>query len=152
MKILAWILAGVVLIAGGFYVLGTEHRRESNIAPAATTTTETAKAALTAHDFSWRVEKAANWEETLPREVVYLDAKGMSFKLGESIGCDGSSEPTEQNELMRKQCWFGGAGDVYALFNENGAFVAKHKWIQESGGPEVNAPPEGPWEMVSTIH
>jgi hypothetical protein len=60
--------------------------------------------------------------------------------------------PDEANEITRKLCWFGGGGDVYSVFNENGTFIVKHKWIQESGGPEVNASPEGPWETVLKIN
>lgn len=140
MKTFLWITGGVMLIGAGYFVFTNYSSiQDKSISYAAA-------------DFSWRIENAPNYEETMPRQIVHLDVKGKSYLIGESIGCDTKNGPEEPNEIARKLCWFGGGGDIYSVFDENGTFIVKHKWIQESGGPGVNAPPEGPWEVVLKIN
>ena len=140
MKTIIWVLVILLLGVGGYYLFNNY------------LTGPATKSAYTASDFSWRIEKASNYEETLPRQIVFLDVKGRSYKAGESIGCNVESDAQEANEITRQTCWFGGGGDIYSVFQENGSYLLKHRWIQESGGPEVNAAPEGPWETLLQIN
>ena len=72
--------------------------------------------------------------------------------VGEGLGCEGRSQRTdEENEVTHKSCWFGGGGEDFSVFLENGQYVVKKRWTQESGGPEVSAEPHGPWEVLFTL-
>jgi len=144
MKILLWVGVIIVLAVGGFYALNDyslQSDKEMVVGQQ-----------LTHKDFMWRIENAPNWEETMPRHIVYLDVKGKSYKAGESIGCTVKQDVVEPNEITRKTCWFAGGGDVYSVFVENDAYTLKHRRMQESGGPGVNANPEGNWETVLKIN
>ncbi len=113
---------------------------------------KSAPVTYSAADFVWNVENAPDYEETFPKQNVSLTVKGKNYSAGASMGCE--LEPRTdllENELTRKTCWFGGAGDEFGVFKEGDAHVVKHRWIQESGGPDVDAPPEGPWEVLFTI-
>jgi hypothetical protein len=143
MKILLWVGAIIVLAVGGFYAFNNYGRFGKEMVVGQQ---------LTHKDFVWRIENAPKWEETMPRHSVYLEVQGKSYKAGESIGCNIKQDALEPNEITRKTCWFGGGGDVYSVFFENGSYTLKHRWMQESGGPEVNTDPEGGWETVLKIN
>lgn len=168
MRTIIWLVGAVVIIGGGYFMFTTyapqNLSEESGIQNTDLTqqlpTQQNQKTAKTtpvntnaylASDFVWRIENAATYEETIPRHIVFLDVKGRAYRVGESIGCALKSDVTEPNEITRRVCWFGGGGDVYAVFKENGLYVVKHKWIQESGGPGVNAETEGPYEALFTL-
>lgn len=143
MKIILWVGVIIVLAAGGLYAFNNYGQSGKEMVVGQQ---------LTHKDFVWRIENAPRWEETMPRHSVYLDVQGKSYKAGESIGCNIKEDALESNEITRKTCWFAGGGDVYSVFVENGAYTLKHRRMQESGGLEVNADPEGDWETVLKIN
>jgi len=144
MKRVLWIGAIIVIAVGGLYAFNTygpQSDKEMLVGQN-----------LTNKDFVWRIENAPHWEETMPRHIVYLDVQGKSYKAGESIGCNIQQDAVEPNEITRKTCWFAGGGDVYSVVAENDSYILKHRWIQESGGAEVDADTEGDWETVLKIN
>lgn len=140
-----------LICIGGIYVFYTYPQQNSATSDRRAASENAFDEKLKKSDFSWRVEKAPNYEETLPRQIVYLEVNGRSYKAGESMGCTEQRDAVEIHEITRQTCWFAGGGDVYGVFFENSTYILKHRWIQESGGPEVNAAPEGPWETIVTI-
>lgn len=148
MKKLLWVGAIIVIVLGGFYAFSKYGVLTQQTADKEAVVGQS----LTRKDFVWRVENAPNWEETMPRHSVYLDVQGKSYKAGESIGCNIKQDALESDEITRKACWFGGGGDVYSVFVENGAYILKHRRMQESGGPGVQADTEGDWETILKIN
>lgn len=169
MKTVVWIVGAVIIIGGGYFAFTTyvaqNQPKGSSVQnadlvqqlppqqnqKATTKTTPGTASTYAAADFVWRIENAPTYEVTMPRHIVFLDVEGRAYRVGESIGCTIESDATEPNEITRKTCWFGGGGDVYSVFKENQSYVVKHKWIQESGGPSVNAKPEGPYEVLFAV-
>ena len=67
-------------------------------------------------------------------------------------GCSvNASLPRDAKELSKVVCWWGGGGHELGVFVEGEKYLVKERWIQESGGPEVNASPSGPWKILLEI-
>lgn len=154
MKKHTWSIAIVALICSGAYYFYQTHNTHLDPRDA---DDFAVMERYTRPDFTWRVENTPNYEETMPHQKVYLNvkdnSKNDSYEAGESMGCTGTPDTATQeaSATTMTRCWFAGGGDDYAVFEESGIYVLKHRWTQESGGPEVNADPEGPWEVVTTI-
>lgn len=104
------------------------------------------------HTFEWIVEPSTRYEETMPWQNVVLVFDETSYPIGEDLGCSARAIHTDaDNEITRKSCWFGGGGNDFSVFLENGTYVVKKRWTSESGGPEVQAEPHGPWEVLFTL-
>ena len=89
----------------------------------------------------------------MPHQILSLVAAGRTYEIGEYMGCSGISDegPLEAGEIVRTTCWFAGAGDHVSVFKEQGKYVVKTRWIQESGGPDVQADPQGEFGIVFTL-
>lgn len=139
MKTTIWVLV-TLLVAGGAYAAlrGLPADRDGNDPRGD-------------REFTWRVEDAPDHEDTMPRQTVFLETGGRTYRAGESMGCNIRLDDLEANEITRQTCWFAGGGDEYGVFREGGAHVLKRRWVQETGGLEIDAEPEGPWEVVTRI-
>lgn len=105
----------------------------------------------TFEDFTWKAD-LLDEKDYIPREKVSLDVRGKLFSVGESVNCDTKAlAPTIAGQVSYIRCWFAGAGDEIAVFQENGDYVIKKRWIQEIGGSNVQADPNGPWETIFTL-
>ena len=122
-----------------------------NITSAGVKTAVVPQTSYTATDFSWQSQSLPE-KDGIPYEKITLDVKGKLFPVGQYSGCDIKSEPpTEAGQISLKQCWFAGAGEDLAVFLENGTYVVKQRWVQESEGSDTSTPPNGPWEKLFII-
>ncbi len=112
-------------------------------------------------DFVWKASNAPDYEETMQKQTLALavrlsargaQAGGKTYRVsGEYLGCNPGASTPAAGELSHLTCWFGGGGDEFAVVMEGDKYFLTHRWIQESGGPDVGAAPEGPWEKVFEI-
>lgn len=106
-------------------------------------------------DFIWHIEKSPDGT-AWPHDTVTLEVGEKMYHVGEyDLSCTQNTDVpvsySETNELSRVQCWWGGAGEEISVFREGAGYVVKKRWIQESGGPEVNAPRNGEFEVIVTL-
>jgi hypothetical protein len=103
-------------------------------------------------DFMWKSE-ADPQKGDIPKEKISIEVKGKVYALGEYSNCflKKPFEQLESGQISKVKCWYGGAGNEIAVYNENGSYSIKKRWTQESGGPEVGAQPYGPWEVVTKL-
>jgi|CXWL01.1.fsa_nt_gi hypothetical protein len=147
MKSILWVLIAVAVLVGAFFALNSYIYNEKQGEFA-----DNQNPTLITHTFEWIIEPSARFEETMPWQNLTLVFDGKKFPVGEYLGCAGIVATTLEGEITRKTCWFGGGGDDVSVFLENGEYVVKTRWIQESGGPEVNAEPTGPWEVLFVVN
>lgn len=139
MKTTIWVLVTLLVAGGAYAALGRTPANRDTSAPRED------------RQFTWRVEDAPDHEDTMPKQIVFLESGGRAYKAGESMGCNIRLDNLEPNEVTRQTCWFAGGGDEYAVFRDGDAYLLKRRWVQETGGPEIGAEPEGPWEVVTRI-
>lgn len=102
-------------------------------------------------DFSWVVGDLPS-DGHVPRHSVALSVKGKLYPAGESVGCNAFTQSElPPGQVARLVCWFGGGGHEFVVNQEEGVYMLARRWIQESGGPEVNAETEGSWEIIEII-
>lgn len=147
MKTVLWALIVIAVLIGAFFAFNSYIYNEKQADSA-----DSLNPVPVTHTFEWIVEPSERFEETMPWQNVALVFDGSVFPVGEGLGCEGRSQRTdEENEVTHKSCWFGGGGEDFSVFLENGQYVVKKRWTQESGGPEVSAEPHGPWEVLFTL-
>ncbi len=138
MKILLSVVIAAAVLVAGFFALNSYIYNEKQ-----------AESPETQPTFTWQIEPSSRYEETMPWHNVTLRVDGKEHFIGEELGC--GMKTTVEGAVTYNTCWFGGGGTVHAVFFENGTYIVKKRWIQESGGPEVNAETEGPWETVVVL-
>lgn len=141
MKAFSIVILVFALLIGGFYALNTYIYNEK----------QGEQVTYTATDFVWKIENSPKFKETMPYQNVFLEVGGTNYKVGEYLGCDAkTTSPLEPGEISREFCWFGGAGDEISVFSENGNYIVKARWVQETG-PEGSGEPVGPWKVLFSI-
>ncbi len=152
MKIILWVVGILVLLIGGFFALNSYiyHEKQGD-SPAGIQEEKAPESPR----FDWVIAPSSRHEETMPWEEVYLFINGEEkMHIGEYLNCDGlvtGALERYDGAVSVKTCWFGGGGNDFGVFFENGAYVVKVRETSESGGPEVRAEPYGPWKTLTTI-
>jgi len=135
-KIYAGLALFVVLLIAIYFVFTTDKAQAPSVA---TSTAQSAQAKV----FSWSLEDAGTDESIgAPRTKISLVADGVAYDAGtyngscQTItangGVDGKGLLT--GEIAGVQCWFAGGGDEIGIFNEDGALVLKHGFLDEPQG------------------
>lgn len=149
MKIIAWIGIALCFFLGALGVYFAMSNRPAEIQQEGYQYIDTPRYALS--DFSW-VVKDVPGDGYVPHQSVALSVKGKLYPAGDSVGCNPDVErQLLPGEVARLICWFAGGGDEFVVTNEEGVYRLIRRWIQETGGPEVQAEPHGPWEVVEIL-
>ena len=149
MKIFIWIgvIACLALGAAGLYFVTTNQSAEAPQEGYEYVDTPRYQTS----DFSWVVEDLPS-DGYIPRHSVTLSIGGKTYPAGESVGCNTSTQAELfPGQVARLVCWFAGGGDEFVVNQEEGVYMLARRWIQESGGPEVNAETEGSWEIIEIV-
>lgn len=99
-----------------------------------------------ASDFVWTSDGVIE-KDGIPYNKLVLEVKGKRYTLGDYV-CNEPSplSANETNQLSASQCWFGGGGDQFAVFFEDGKYMVKSRQTGE-GAAEYN-PPVFPWKTM----
>jgi hypothetical protein len=153
MKIFLWVAVIVCLLLGGAGIYFMTSNQSTNVSVDAPTEgyeyVDTPRYALS--DFSWVVGDLPS-TDGVPKNSVALSVKGKLYPAGESVGCNTEAQSElKPSEVARLVCWFAGGGDEFVVTNEEGVYRLIRRWVQESGGPEVQAETQGPWEVIEIL-
>lgn len=149
MKIFVWIAIALCLALGavGIYFVASNQSPEAPQEGYEYVDTPRYQAS----DFSWIVQDLDE-KDGVPRQLVALSIGGKNYPAGESAGCNAAAQAElSPGQVARLVCWFAGAGDEFVVNQEEGVYMLARRWIQESGGPEINAETEGSWEIIEFV-
>jgi hypothetical protein len=153
-----WVLVGLVILAGLWYLLSGK-RAEAPAPGEEAAAREEGSASEQAMredtpNFLWEFFPAGGDNDTgAPKTRITLTANGETKEVGTFDGSclviNGSSWALAQNELTGVICWFGGAGDEVGIFYENSQYVVKQGVIEE--GVEGESGLRGNYKTLFTL-
>lgn len=135
MKKYLLLLLGVLLIAAGVYFLTKDEEFDALKSP------ELPQAAVVEEEvqpvFAWRFVEEGEGIYGAPQMRVFLSMNDMEKEIATTTGscAELTGDRLDSGQVTSALCWWGGAGDEFAVYKEGKAYVVK-KGQQDEPAPD----------------